>query len=388
MRLGHRVDVADRDEAVVRVDVVALGDETAEEAVVRRRRQGSPPPQARRRGRAGARRPGRVDEPRRVVVAVAAPRAVDEHAVRRPEPCDPQRREQLVREGAQPRAPLLLHGRRDRVGRGGRRSRPRRVREDVHLRDPGAPDDVERAREGLARLSPGKPTMTSVVRLKSSRRLELRDVLRGRVAPPHRREHVVVARLERDVEVPRRPSASRAAPRSSSSDRWFTSIEESRSRSTPGTAPASRTSRASVYPASRSRKQPRLTPVRTISRWPWATRRAISLEHRVRAPAPRPTAHERDDAERARERAAVLDLHERARALEPRVGLHAADRADVAGDRGRRVLAEQRRRPSTFAGEPSERACEVRGAARHVDAPVRRAPPATPPGATSRRPRA
>ena len=42
MRIGLRVDVADRDEAVGRVDMVALATELAEETVVRQRR--SPPP--------------------------------------------------------------------------------------------------------------------------------------------------------------------------------------------------------------------------------------------------------------------------------------------------------------------------------------------------------
>ena len=58
--------------------------------------------------------------------------------------------------------------------------------------------------------------------------------------------------------------------------------------------------------------------------------------------AARPAADERDDAERARERAAVLDLHEGTRPLEPRVGLHAADRADVAGNDIGNVLARLR----------------------------------------------
>lgn len=42
MRLGDRVDVADRDEPVALLDVVAFADELAEEAVVARQR-GSPP---------------------------------------------------------------------------------------------------------------------------------------------------------------------------------------------------------------------------------------------------------------------------------------------------------------------------------------------------------
>jgi hypothetical protein len=42
VRLGLRIDVADRDEAVTLADVIALAVELAEQAVVRQR--GSPPP--------------------------------------------------------------------------------------------------------------------------------------------------------------------------------------------------------------------------------------------------------------------------------------------------------------------------------------------------------
>src|SRR5919109_2523937 len=62
-------------------------------------------------------------------------------------------------------------------------------------------------------------------------------------------------------------------------------------------------------------------------------------EHRLRRPAPRRAANERDNAEVARETAAVLDLHEGAHAVEPRVRLHAAERPDVARDERRRLLA-------------------------------------------------
>src|SRR5690242_13346344 len=54
---------------------------------------------------------------------------------------------------------------------------------------------------------------------------------------------------------------------------------------------------------------------------------AVDLgEHGRGRPAARGTAHERDHAERAGERAAVLDLDERADPVEARVGLDAADR--------------------------------------------------------------
>ena len=54
-------------------------------------------------------------------------------------------------------------------------------------------------------------------------------------------------------------------------------------------------------------------------------------KNRVRAPAASAAAHERNHAERARERAPVLDLDEGASPLEPSGGLHAADGADISG---------------------------------------------------------
>src|SRR3954471_8478695 len=59
----------------------------------------------------------RFDQPRRIVVAVAASRAVDEHRVLGADLALPAREAQLVREGAQPCATLLLHRRRHRVVR-------------------------------------------------------------------------------------------------------------------------------------------------------------------------------------------------------------------------------------------------------------------------------
>src|SRR4029077_6726404 len=65
----------------------------------------------------------RVDEPRRVVVAVAAARAVDEDDVLGTDLLAPAAHARVVRERAQPGAPLLLHPLRHRVRRSGRRSR-------------------------------------------------------------------------------------------------------------------------------------------------------------------------------------------------------------------------------------------------------------------------
>src|SRR6266550_1610507 len=82
-----------------------------------------------------------VDEPRRVVVAVAAARAIDQNDVFRAELRAPALEAGLVRESAQPAAPLLLDLWRNRVFGRGPGSRTRRVRKDVHLRDPGRADD-------------------------------------------------------------------------------------------------------------------------------------------------------------------------------------------------------------------------------------------------------
>ena len=81
--------------------------------------------------------------------------------------------------------------------------------------------------------------------------------------------------------------------------------------------------------------------------------------------------HERDHAERARERAAVLDLHEGANAVELRIGLDAADRADVAGD-GLDRLLDLARNDRDVRGKPGEGGLGEPGpAAGHVHARMR-----------------
>ena len=110
-------------------------------------------------------------------------------------------------------------------------------------------------------------------------------------------------------------------------------------------------------------------------------------QHGSRAAAARRAAHERDDAERARERAAVLDLHERTRSLEARIRPDAADRADFSGDGVGNRFARPRNH-GDVRRDGLEGTGEVRGAPGHVHAPVRHAQRATRPAATSRRPRA
>ena len=97
---------------------------------------------------------------------------------------------------------------------------------------------------------------------------------------------------------------------------WFTSIDESRSRSSPSIAPAVRMRPASVTPA-RGRGSSRVDAREDDLAVSLGDARRISLRTAVGGAAPRAAADERDHAERARERAAVLDLHERAHAVEP-----------------------------------------------------------------------
>jgi len=87
--------------------------------------------------------------------------------------------------------------------------------------------------------------------------------------------------------------------------------------------------------------------------------------------APRRAANERDHAEVARERAAVLNLDEGADPVETRVGLDAADCADVPGDELDR-LVDPLRDHDHVVGDPGEGVGgEVGRAAGHVDARVR-----------------
>src|SRR5579862_3588662 len=85
-----------------------------------------------------------VDEPRRIVVAVAATRAVDEHDVAGADLRPPAREAGFVRRSAETCAAFLLLCGRDRVSAVGHGARPRRVREHVDLRQAGAPCDAQR----------------------------------------------------------------------------------------------------------------------------------------------------------------------------------------------------------------------------------------------------
>ena len=110
-----RIDVVDRDEAIGAMDVVAVADELAEQAVVTRRGK-DPLLGDGRRADADELADRRVDEPRRVVVAVAAAGSVDEHDVLAAELALPaaQRRARARARGARRRAPSSPAAERDR----------------------------------------------------------------------------------------------------------------------------------------------------------------------------------------------------------------------------------------------------------------------------------
>jgi hypothetical protein len=93
------------------------------------------------------------------------------------------------------------------------------------------------------------------------------------------------------------------------------------------------------------------------------------FEDCIGRPAARRTPHERNDAEVAREAAAVLHLDERPDPLETRLAASAADRPDVARHEGRRLLA----RPCDdghVVGHPGECVGQIRGATGYVHARV------------------
>src|SRR5918996_5516023 len=282
----------------------------------------------------------RVDEPGRVVVAVPASRAVDEHAVGRSELRLPAPAAELVRERAQPRASLALDLPGNGVRGGGRGPRARRVRKHVHLRHPRALDDAERVLErGLVLAREADDDVARQVEV--AERLELREELGGGVAPAHRAQHGVVTRLKWDVQMPGHRLGL-----------------------------AERGDELRCHVVDLDRRKPQARDARQLPRLAHETRERVAGlavaeaaevdagedylgmtlcdpaadlgEYGAGAAAAGSPADERDDAERARERAAVLDLHERPRPVEPRVGLDAADRAHVAGHGRGHLLARPR----------------------------------------------
>ena len=200
VRRRLRVDVADGDEAFGRRDVIALRGR----ACRRGSRQAATDPLLGHGCAANADElPNRgVDEPRRVVVAVAAAGTVDEDDVVAADLRRPARAAGLVRERAQARAALALHRRRHRVVALGRPCRAGASREDVQLRQP-ASRATRTVFSNASSSSVGKADddVAREVELLLQRREPAEERRRG-VAPPHRAQHAVVARLQRHVQVP------------------------------------------------------------------------------------------------------------------------------------------------------------------------------------------
>src|SRR5919204_5970841 len=90
----------------------------------------------------------RIDEPRRVVVAVAASGSIDEHDVVASDLLLPPRPASRGRDSTEPRAARALDLGGNRIARCRGRPRARRVRKHMHLRDPGFADDAQGVLEG------------------------------------------------------------------------------------------------------------------------------------------------------------------------------------------------------------------------------------------------
>ena len=211
----------------------------------------------------------------------------------------------------------------------------------MHLRQPGALDRGQRALErGVVLGREADDHVARQVEL-AGERLEAAEVGVRRVAAAHRAQDAVVAGLERDVQVLR--SGRRLAQRGD--ERVVHVVDLDRAEPQPletrrgaDLAHEARQVVAGVAVAEAAEVDPREDDLAVAL----LDAAAHLAQHRVRAAAARRAANERDHAEVARERAAVLDLHERAHAVEPRVGLHAADRADVACDERGRLLGALR----------------------------------------------
>ena len=235
----------------------------------------------------------------------------------------------------------------------------------MHLRQPRTLDRAQRRFErGVVLGREADDHVARQVELARDR-LEPAEVRVDRVPPAHRVEHAVVARLQRHVEV-----LAHGRRLAQGGNQLVVDVID--------------LDRAETQPLE-PRRLPRLAhePRQVVARRAVAEAAkvdagqddlAVSLldsapdlvQNRARAAAARGAAHEWDDAEVARERAAVLDLHERAHAVDPRVGLDAADRADVTRDERRSLLAALRDDGDVLrqAGECVE---QVRAAAGDVD---------------------
>src|ERR1700751_2142306 len=141
-----------------------------------------------------------VDEPGRVVVAVAAAGAVDEHDLLASHFGLPARSAGLGRERAQPRTAHALDLRRHPIVALGEGARTWRVREHVQLREARITRDAERVLEGAIVLG-GEADDDVAREVEVVERREPSQIGRGRVATAHRAQHAVVAGLQRNVQM-------------------------------------------------------------------------------------------------------------------------------------------------------------------------------------------
>ena len=238
----------------------------------------------------------------------------------------------------------------------------------MHLCDAGLGDDGQRVAKrdlGLGREADDHVGRQVEVVLQ---RCNTRQVAAGRVATRHVAKHAVVAGLERDVHVP--ADGRRLAQ---GGDELVVDVVDLDRREAQARQAGDRSSLAD--------EPGKPVPALAIAIAPEVDsgqhHLAVALrdppldlaQDGLSGPAARRTAHERDDAEVAREATTVLDLHERAHAIETRIGLDAGDRADIAGDGGRGLLAAAGDHDHVLR-EAVERCCEIGTAARDVDAAV------------------
>ena len=238
MRLRTRIDVLDGDEAAAFRTCSPSRRWQKRQSTTRRSSSVTPEARARTKLADGHHL---VEQPRRVVVAV--PARADRRARR------PRRRPSTATgahascESARSWADGASSPLAERCPR--RRSPcPAAASTERHAPSSRRPGQTRRVCSERTLVLGGKPTITSVVRLKSAA-APVGAVRRGGVAAAHRAQHAVVARLERDVQVGRN---RRRLPQRA--HRLFVDVVHLDRREPqspePGRRPASRTSRGRV----------------------------------------------------------------------------------------------------------------------------------------------
>ena len=270
MGLGARADVPDRDEADRAVDMVAFFGRAGRRG---NRQAASTPSSVTCAAANGDERPDvSPGKPRRVVVAVPPARPVDQTTSSRPifvRQCA----RLAASEAAWSREPRSSSRPRARCRRAPWPSRPRRVGEDVDLRDPRRRNCPQRPIERHLVLTrkADDHVAREVEALGPRDPLEVRA---GRVAPAHRAQHRVVAGLRGRASAETRPRLPQRV------EQVVAQVIDLDRREAQTAEPVD-LARFADEPRQRvsgfaSRKQPRLIPVSTTSRWPCATRRRIS----------------------------------------------------------------------------------------------------------------